>query len=507
MRTLLLALTACISFAFAQDGYFRIPDGLVRHEGGAVTLRTPQGELVYIEGLGWSVPTPLGEPLVTPDGVYAPEDLLRHLGIFEPTLSGVRFGGGGTVRVVLDIAGLGASALGLAEQRGRLEDGETLTLALPRLLLPQEQPDPYRGVDVTLAATGGGTRAQVSAGEASYHVFTLENPTRVVIDVTPHAAATVTAETRELRPGVVYRQFAAPTAIGSSAVHVLEIAPGSGEFRVVGANEAPLPVSQLTSGAFAGINAGYFDTRTFGAIGLLKVDHGLLSLPSRQRASIGFAQGQAVIDRVVARVSVRVGGQLYSGSLLGENAPIQVVTGAGQAAGNPTQGVITVQSGSVLANRVGPLPVPPGGFAIVYEPDQRELALVERGASASYAVSFDPPVFGNLRYAVEAGPLLVAGGLPAFDPDLEQFRRGERILDDYTQQAAIGVRADGTVLFVAADNMIAEELVPLMLGLGAQDAMRLDSGGSTTLVVDGRVLNRRGERRVVSAIVFVPNAN
>ena len=103
--------------------------------------------------------------------------------------------------------------------------------------------------------------------------------------------------------------------------------------------------------------------------------------------------------------------------------------------------------------------------------------------------------------------MLVSGGQPAFEPDQEQFERGQRILDQYTQQAAVGVKADGTVLFVAADNMIAEELVPLLLSLGAEQAMRLDSGGSTTLFVDGEVVNRERERRVVSAIVFVPYAN
>ena len=39
---------------------------------------------------------------------------------------------------------------------------------------------------------------------------------------------------------------------------------------------------------------------------------------------------------------------------------------------------------------------------------------------------------------------------------------------------------------------------------GASEAMRLDSGSSTTLFVGGQVVNRRTERRVVSAIVFVP---
>lgn len=160
-----------------------------------------------------------------------------------------------------------------------------------------------------------------------------------------------------------------------------------------------------------------------------------------------------------------------------------------------------------MSNKVGPRTVPPDGFALVYDPARRDLALINEGDSAALELDFQPEVFETVRYAVEAGPLLVSGGRSAFDPALEAFRRGERILDDYTQQAAVGVKADGTVLLVAADNMIAEELVPLMLSLGGYDAMRLDSGGSTTLFIDGEVVNRTSERRVVSAIVFVPYAN
>lgn len=500
-----LCLLSLWGFVSSQEGFYRVPDALVQQGGGAVTFRTPEGNLTYIEGLGWREPSSLGQPLLTPEGVFAPADLLEVLGITQPTLSGVRFGGSGTVRVVLDLTGISEGALAL-EQRGRLAEGEVLRLELPELLLPQELPDPYRGVALELVPRPGATEVQLSAGEASYHAFSLSDPTRLVIDVTPHAEVDIEARSEVLRPGVLYRHFASPTAIGSSEVHVLEMAPGSGEFRVVGASENPQTVSALSSGAFAAINAGYFDTRSYDAIGLLKVDYGLLSLPSRRRASIGFGFGQAVIDRVETRVTLSVDGQRFAGAGAGQDA-LRVVTESGQVAGLPTQGVITVARGRVLDNRVGPVAVPEDGFAVVYEPDQRELALVEPGAAASFNVQFEPQVFEGLRYAVEAGPLLVANGLPAFQPDEEEFRRGERILDEYTQQAAVGVKADGTVLFVVANNMIAEELVPLMLSLGATEAMRLDSGGSTTLVVDGKVVNRSSERKVISAIVFLPTTN
>lgn len=71
-----------------------------------------------------------------------------------------------------------------------------------------------------------------------------------------------------------------------------------------------------------------------------------------------------------------------------------------------------------------------------------------------------------------------------------------------TQQAAIGVRADGSVVLVAAESMVAADLVPLLQQLGVRDALRLDSGGSTTLYAAGEVVNRRSEREVANAIVL-----
>ena len=501
---LFLVFSLLLGFAAAQEAFFQIPADLVNVEPGAVTLRSPQGDLTYVEGLGWRTPSDLPAPLIVENEAYGVAELLTFLGVTVPRLNGVRVGGSGTVRIVLDLGGVSEASLAAVEQKGRLQPGEVLRLRLPELLLPLELPDPYRGVELELLETASGTDLSLRADEATYDVFALSDPTRLVIDVTPVSYAEVEEKTVELRPGVVYKHFAAPTGIGSSEVHALELSPQAGEFRVVGDGEEPGPVSRLASGAFAAINAGYFDTKTFDAIGLLKVDHGLLSLPSRSRASIGFGI-ETVIDRVAANFSVRLGSKLYSVNSYSEE--VQVYAGAGQRVGQPTQGVITVANGRVTANRVGPLEVPEGGFALVYEPDRRNLALVNEGDPASYSVTFQPASFGLSRYAVEAGPLLVSDGRPAFEPDREQFERGQRILDQYTQQAAVGVKADGTVLFVAADNMIAEELIPLMLSLGAKQAMRLDSGSSTTLFVDGEVVNRERERRVVSAIVFVPYAN
>jgi len=250
----------------------------------------------------------------------------------------------------------------------------------------------------------------------------------------------------------------------------------------------------------AAINAGYFDPATFAAIGLLRVDYGTLSLPTRQRATVAFGPGGATIARLSAHLSLQVDGRTVDAgdSSAGE---IGIATAAGTLVGGPRVGVITAQQGVVLGNTVGPRSVPPAGFALVYPPDRSALARIDAGSVVALNLQLRPAAFDAAPYAVEAGPLLVEGGQAAFDPSQEGFPAGQRILDAVTQQSAIGIRPDGTVLLVVAESMRAADLVPLFLALGARDAMRLDSGSSATLVADGEPLNRRSERRVVSAIV------
>ena len=493
-----LALLFFLTPALAQEALYRLPDTLVSQRDGVVTLSWGGETFSYVEGLGWTPPLDGSGPVVTADGVYAPASFFETLDMVAARVEDVRLAGDSTLRAVVDFSE--GVTLSVPEQEGRLEQDQILNLQLPPVLLPRTLPDPAGGVALELFEDASGVTLSVSGPPLNYKVFTLTDPTRLVLDLTPLSFAEVTPETRAVAEGVTYRRFAAPTTVGSSGVHVLEVAPNRGEFRVVGANQQAQPVSELASGSLAAINAGYFDRSSLNAIGLLKVGGGLLSLPSRGRSSIGFSGGGVLMDRLNAEVSLQASGRRFAA----RNFDFEVVTSAGTFAGTPRQGVIVVEGGRVKLNKVGPRVVPEGGFAIIYAPEERELALINEGEFAALDVRFNPSQFASLPYAVEAGPLLLKGGVPAFEPELEQFRRGERILDHYTQQAAIGLRPDGTVLLVAADNMIAEDLIPLFVSLGASDAMRLDSGGSTTLYADGEVLNRLREREVVSAIVYVP---
>jgi hypothetical protein len=142
-------------------------------------------------------------------------------------------------------------------------------------------------------------------------------------------------------------------------------------------------------------------------------------------------------------------------------------------------------------------------------------------ALAALADAPDPPR-GDL---VQAGPLLVAGGALVFveGEDREGFSEGagqfdSDITDGRHPRAALGLAGD-ELIAVACDGrrsgvdagLTMLELATVLLELGAERAINLDGGGSTTLVHKGHLLNRPyssqdqpapESRPIVSALAF-----
>ena len=109
---------------------------------------------------------------------------------------------------------------------------------------------------------------------------------------------------------------------------------------------------------------------------------------------------------------------------------------------------------------------------------------------------------GNPRLLLDGK--VAAGNVDGTSP---YFQRNPR--------TAIAHKADGSVLLVTVDGrgaggsagMSLRELAELLVRLGAVDAMNLDGGGSTTMVVNGQVRNAVSdptERPVGSALVLLP---
>jgi exopolysaccharide biosynthesis protein len=124
------------------------------------------------------------------------------------------------------------------------------------------------------------------------------------------------------------------------------------------------------------------------------------------------------------------------------------------------------------------------------------------------------PEHGSFRTVAGGWPMIVNDGksVAEFAGIVEgTFPRFE----GRNPRSAAGVSKDGSTLYlVAVDGrrptdagMTLMELAKTMLQLGAYDAMNFDGGGSTTMMVNGKIVNRpsdaAGERAIGSGLLIV----
>jgi hypothetical protein len=165
-----------------------------------------------------------------------------------------------------------------------------------------------------------------------------------------------------------------------------------------------------------------------------------------------------------------------------------VAFGAGQSTDIPVDGAVLVARGTAAA----PLSALPVGTPLTLR-----IPL--------------PTTWSSVTDAVSAGPTLVRNGKPIFNAGEALTTAQLRGRDPRT---AIGQRADGSIVMLAVDGrrrgwsigMTNWEMAQTLVKYGVVTGFALDSGGSTTVAFDGKVLNRPsdvgGERAVGEALVI-----
>jgi putative cell wall-binding protein len=170
----------------------------------------------------------------------------------------------------------------------------------------------------------------------------------------------------------------------------------------------------------------------------------------------------------------------------------------------------SVQPYEVRQVHCGAAALPPGDD-ILTTPMNGPYAPLLRGLRAGDVVHVSWSLgWRDVLDSIGGNPILVSKGAVVagnVDGSTPYFARAPR--------TAVGYRPDGTVLLVTVDGrgaggsagMTLRELAELFLRLRATEAMGLDGGGSTTMVVNGRVRNVPSdgpERPVSSALVVLP---
>ncbi|MEA2784326.1 MAG: hypothetical protein QOF71_430 [Candidatus Eremiobacteraeota bacterium] len=330
------------------------------------------------------------------------------------------------------------------------------------------------------------------------------------------------------------------TPAGPLVVSVVTVDPKEPTVRLgtVLAHDSILSKDETTSsmarrtGAVAGINGDYFDINASGApLGVVIRDGVLERTPSarialtvtRDRnvlfARYGFA-GTARFGGVVVPITAvnewppQTGASLLTpafGAIPATNASnvlvLDVRQGVESRAGSPSY--------TVTAATIAP-PYPPAtGPRLAYGPAAQAIGPVPAVNDTVFIdLSTDPP-FRDAVAAVGGGPELLHAGAPVDDPASPNYADRERRIP----ASAAARFSDGTLALVVVDGrhpatsigVNRAELIALLQGLGATDAMLFDSGGSATLAArvlgdaDATVVNEPsdGFERPVADGLFV----
>jgi hypothetical protein len=189
----------------------------------------------------------------------------------------------------------------------------------------------------------------------------------------------------------------------------------------------------------------------------------------------------------------------------------------------------TVRNGSVTATRAsGGSRVPRDGYVLTGTGDAARFLrnAAARGARPDLRLtlragprSIDPAAYEAI---VSGGPRLLRSGLVRVGSIAEGFAPPgdssffNAFVVGRNPRTLAGIRADGRLVLVTIDGrrrgwsagVSLVEAARVMRALGARDALNLDGGGSTTMTVRGRVVNRpsdpTGERPISDGLFVLP---
>jgi exopolysaccharide biosynthesis protein len=304
-------------------------------------------------------------------------------------------------------------------------------------------------------------------------------------------------------------------------------------------------------GAFAAINAGFFrlDNSIWAGdpAGALKIDGTILSESANDRISllidnaptpcsvcaplesqtwVSFEHLKTWNLVIAGKQTFSVGGinrerretdlvlyyPEFGISTLTQNGGVEVVVSKGKikeintelgSSKIPTDGFVISGTGKEYMDILKSLKI---GRGIIFRSDFQvdEPTTDAKGTYRSFRPAED---------VVAGVPQLIKNG--KIDITWEQEKTTKSFVETRHPRTAVAKLKDGKFLMITVDGRTEssggiglQDLAEYLLSLGAVDAMNLDGGGSTTMFVDGKVVNhpsdKEGERKVSDAILVTP---
>lgn len=322
---------------------------------------------------------------------------------------------------------------------------------------------------------------------------------------------------RTLAPGVVYKYYH-----GALNVNVIDVdmVTAPVQIRPVLAGSTFSHLADVKNHArqcraIAAVNANYFK-KDGTPLGTLVIDGEWVAGPLFDRVSMGITKsGYVRVDRVnlsgILKTSNPGAPSIWVNNI---NQPrrhgshlILYTRRWGDSVTMPYRGSLVAvdSSGKVIEKTTSTIAIPYGGFALS-DLSSGKINKLHPGDLVKLSWRTKPNEWSDVMQAVSGGPMLIKDGDLYVDLKAEGFRKawtGRQI----KARTACGVTAYNHLLLVTIEGSHTMwDFAKFLHKLGAVEAMNLDGGGSTTMVVNGVTVTRNGssyQRRVASSLVIV----
>lgn len=362
-----------------------------------------------------------------------------------------------------------------------------------------------------------GSRLQISLSKnCQYNTFTLANPHRFVIDLYKIEKID---KTTNLQKDVKYRFLQDELDGRQFQAYIVNVAPSADfelrPFSAAGSYNGRGSLAKRAAGlgTLVAINSSYFDSDGW-VVGITKDKGKMLSMEEGVHSAFLVRAGKPAIVKDAyynAYLELKNGEKLFikgmNRSRIAEDCVLYNDAYAPSTKTNQWGREIKIKNGKVISvSSLGNMTIEPGTQVISgHGVNAKKLQSVNIGDDVKLAESFNNTILTQAETIVGAGPMLIEKG------KINVRSAEERIAKDIAQgrspRTAIGITADGSVLLVVVDGrsfsscgMTLNELASFLSNLGAVEALNFDGGGSSEMVIKGKIVNKPsdGKERLIS---------
>ncbi len=252
--------------------------------------------------------------------------------------------------------------------------------------------------------------------------------------------------------------------------------------------------------AIVAINGTYFSPQTGIPLGTLMINHKLYTGPIYERVALGIFENDFDMSRTQldATIRSRDGAGGYKVKLDNVNQPrmlstyVLVYTKEWGAISPPTPkyGIqIAVENTRIKQISNGAIEIPEQGYVISGPKEKLQPFFNAKNLELDIKTN---PAWDDVKHIISGGPFLVKNGEIYVDTQAQKLNS----ITGKNPRTAVGYTEDKNLILVTVDGreensvgMTLNELANYMKSIGCTNAMNLDGGGSSTMYVNGSVVN------------------